>query len=211
MTRQRNLKTAAILVLTALPLAGGVVRGREPKEPVFKYAGGTEDIASDCHGRVQLSAEALSFRCAQRTVEVPYATIVLMQYRPDVAPKVRGMNLNVSTGVGFAALFFSKAKPPNGSAVLNNDKETAVLDKEKDKEKPKPVPKVDPWKAVNLVKKIAGSSHEVVIHDMQKSEVASKARERGVRSVPAVVIDGKLAGCCAGRGPDEHVLRSALA
>lgn len=31
------------------------------------------------------------------------------------------------------------------------------------------------------------------------------------RSVPAVVIDGKLAGCCAGRGPDEHVLRSALA
>jgi hypothetical protein len=29
--------------------------------------------------------------------------------------------------------------------------------------------------------------------------------------VPAVVIDGKLAGCCAGRGPDEQVLRSALA
>jgi len=64
---------------------------------------------------------------------------------------------------------------------------------------------------IELVKKIAGSSHEVVIHDMQKSEVAFKARERGVRSMPAVVIDGKLAGCCAGRGPDEHVLRSALA
>jgi len=107
MTRQRNLKTAAILVLTALPLAGGVVRGREPKEPVFKYAGGTEDIASDCHGRVQLSAEALSFRCAQRTVEVPYATIVLMQYRPDVAPKVRGMNLNW------------KVNPPHGGAKKN--------------------------------------------------------------------------------------------
>jgi glutaredoxin len=54
-------------------------------------------------------------------------------------------------------------------------------------------------------------SHEVVIHDMQKSEVASKAKRHGVRSVPAVVIDGKLAGCWAGRGPDEHVLRSALA
>ena len=64
---------------------------------------------------------------------------------------------------------------------------------------------------IELVKKVAGSSHEVVIHDMQKSEVASKAKERGVQSVPAVVIDGKLAGCCAGRGPDEHVLRSALA
>jgi len=46
---------------------------------------------------------------------------------------------------------------------------------------------------------------------MQKSEVASQAKGYGVRSVPAVVIDGKLAGCCAGRGPDEQVLRSALA
>lgn len=63
---------------------------------------------------------------------------------------------------------------------------------------------------IELVKRIAGS-HEVVIHDMQKSVVASKAKNYGVRSVPAVVIDGKLAGCCAGRGPDEHVLRSALA
>ena len=64
---------------------------------------------------------------------------------------------------------------------------------------------------IELVKKLAGSSHGVVIHDMQNSEVSSKAKEHGVKSVPAVVIDGKLAGCCAGRGPDEHVLRSALA
>ena len=64
---------------------------------------------------------------------------------------------------------------------------------------------------IELVKRIAGSSHDVVIHDMQQSEVASKAKHYGVRRVPAVVIDGKLAGCCAGRGPDEHVLRSALA
>jgi len=63
---------------------------------------------------------------------------------------------------------------------------------------------------IEVVKRLAGSSHEVVIHDMQKPEVASKAKQYGVRSVPAVVIDGKLAGCCAGRGPDEHVLRSAL-
>ena len=62
-----------------------------------------------------------------------------------------------------------------------------------------------------LVRRIAGSSHEVVVHDMQQSDVASKAKRLGVRSVPAVVIDGKLAGCCAGRGPDEHVLRAALA
>lgn len=64
---------------------------------------------------------------------------------------------------------------------------------------------------IELVKRIAGSAHEVVIHDMQQSEAASKAKEYGVRSVPAIVVDGKLAGCCAGRGPDERVLRSAIA
>lgn len=64
---------------------------------------------------------------------------------------------------------------------------------------------------IELVKRIAGSSHEVVIRDMHKSEIASKAKQYGVRSVPAVVVDGKLASCCAGRGPDEQVLRSALA
>jgi len=64
---------------------------------------------------------------------------------------------------------------------------------------------------VEVVKRLGGSSHEVVVHDMNKSEVASKAEQYGVRSVPAVAIDGKLAGCCVGRGPDEQVLRSALA
>jgi glutaredoxin 3 len=63
---------------------------------------------------------------------------------------------------------------------------------------------------IEMVKRLAGS-HEVVIHDMNKSEVATKAKSYGIRSVPAVVIDGKLASCCAGRGPEEHVLRSALA
>jgi glutaredoxin len=64
---------------------------------------------------------------------------------------------------------------------------------------------------IEIVKRIAGSSHEVVIHDIHQSEVASKAKHYDVRSVPAIVVDGKLAGRCAGRGPDEHVLRSALA
>jgi len=64
---------------------------------------------------------------------------------------------------------------------------------------------------IELVKRLAGSSHDVEVHDMNKSEVASRARNYGVRSVPAVVIDGKLASCCAGRGPEEHALRAALA
>jgi len=63
---------------------------------------------------------------------------------------------------------------------------------------------------IEMVKRVAGS-HELVIHDMNKSETASKAKQYGIRSVPAVVIDGKLASCCAGRGPEENTLRATLA
>jgi glutaredoxin len=64
--------------------------------------------------------------------------------------------------------------------------------------------------AVDLVRRIAGSSHEVEVVDMHKHEVASRAKEYGIRSVPAVVIDGKLAGCCTGRGVREETIREAL-
>ena len=64
--------------------------------------------------------------------------------------------------------------------------------------------------AVELVKRIAGSSHEVEIVDMHKHEVASRVKHYGIQSVPAVVIDGKLAACCAGRGVREETIREAL-
>jgi glutaredoxin 3 len=63
---------------------------------------------------------------------------------------------------------------------------------------------------IEMVRRLAGS-HEIVVHDMNKSEIASKAKQYGIRSVPAVVIDGKLASCCAGRGPEEKGLQAALA
>ncbi len=64
---------------------------------------------------------------------------------------------------------------------------------------------------IETVKRLAGSDHEVLIHDMNRADVAAKAKGYGVRSVPAVVIDGQLASCCAGRGPEEQVLKSSLA
>jgi glutaredoxin 3 len=62
---------------------------------------------------------------------------------------------------------------------------------------------------VALINRIACPSCEALVLDMHKPEVAKKAGQYGVRSVPAVVIDGKLADCCAGRGPDEQQLRAA--
>jgi len=63
---------------------------------------------------------------------------------------------------------------------------------------------------IDMVRKIAGPDHDLQIHDMHQEGIATRAQQHGVRSLPAVVIDGKLAGCCAGRGPDEHILRQAL-
>jgi hypothetical protein len=63
---------------------------------------------------------------------------------------------------------------------------------------------------IDMVGKIAGPDHDLQIHDMHQEGIATRAKQHGVRSLPAVVIDGKLAGCCAGRGPDEHILRQAL-
>lgn len=34
--------------------------------------------------------------------------------------------------------------------------------------------------------------------------MSNRARGLGIRSVPAVVVDGKLADCCAGRGPEAE-------
>ncbi len=63
--------------------------------------------------------------------------------------------------------------------------------------------------AVELVKKIACPSCEVEVLDMHRSDVAVKAKQYGVKAVPAVVIDGKIADCCVGRGVDEATLRAA--
>lgn len=56
---------------------------------------------------------------------------------------------------------------------------------------------------------IACPSCQVEVLDMLQPAVASKAKEQGVRSVPAVIADGKLADCCAGREIDEATLRAA--
>ena len=62
---------------------------------------------------------------------------------------------------------------------------------------------------IDLVNHLACPSCDVSVLDMKDAGVAQRAKDLGIRSVPAVVIDGSLAACCAGRGPDEAALRSA--
>lgn len=62
---------------------------------------------------------------------------------------------------------------------------------------------------VQLVQQLSGSTHEIIVHDMQQADIAYRAGSLGIRSVPTILIDGQLASCCAGRGPDEATLRAA--
>jgi glutaredoxin len=62
---------------------------------------------------------------------------------------------------------------------------------------------------VELVKDLACPSCEIKIVTMQEKQGMARARELGVRSVPAVAINGKLADCCAGRGTDPAILKAA--
>jgi glutaredoxin len=62
---------------------------------------------------------------------------------------------------------------------------------------------------VALVNRLACPSCTVTVLDMRDARVAARAKGLGIRSVPTVVIDGVVAGCCAGRGPEEAALRAA--
>lgn len=59
---------------------------------------------------------------------------------------------------------------------------------------------------VRLVNRLACPSCEVRVLDMNDPTIAGRAKSLGIRSVPAVVIDGKLADCCAGRGDRKSVV-----
>jgi hypothetical protein len=63
---------------------------------------------------------------------------------------------------------------------------------------------------IDMVRRVAGSDHDVHVHDMHHGEAAARASSLRIRSLPAVVINGRLASCCTGRGPNEHIIRLAL-
>jgi len=62
---------------------------------------------------------------------------------------------------------------------------------------------------IQLVNQVACPSCGVEVHDMRDSDVAARAKALGIATVPAVVIDGRLASCCADRGVDLDALRAA--
>lgn len=61
---------------------------------------------------------------------------------------------------------------------------------------------------VKLVEELACSNCEITVFNLSK-EGAEKAQEYAIKTVPAVVVDGRLAACCETRGPDREQLLAA--
>ena len=62
---------------------------------------------------------------------------------------------------------------------------------------------------IDVVRREAGSSFEVIVRNMMDARSLARAEELGIRSVPAVVIDSKLASN-AGGGVNIQALKSEL-
>jgi hypothetical protein len=62
--------------------------------------------------------------------------------------------------------------------------------------------------AVETVRRLARPGCEITVLDLHDPQVAQRARELGIARAPAVVIEGKLAACCAAGGVQEETLRA---
>ncbi len=52
--------------------------------------------------------------------------------------------------------------------------------------------------------------HEIVVHDMHNDKgTAERAEAFGIRTVPAIVVDGFLLACCKNKGPTLQELAAA--
>ena len=78
------------MLVACLALAASGASGRKPPpEPPFQYAGGTETIWPSCGGNLQVTSDSLVFKCPLTTVTIPFSSISIMEYRPDISPRVR--------------------------------------------------------------------------------------------------------------------------
>ena len=64
---------------------------------------------------------------------------------------------------------------------------------------------------IDTVRREAGSSSEVIVHNMLDARALARAKQLGIRSVPAVAIDGSLASCCSAKGVNIEILKAELA
>ncbi len=96
MTKRHPGKPISIAssLLVLISLAGFAYGKRQTTDvPPFQYVAGTEHLAQGCSGKLEVLKDGLAFACPAGSVNVPFAAITLMQYRPDVSKQVLRMNI----------------------------------------------------------------------------------------------------------------------
>ncbi len=93
MTKRLAIFVGLLMVLF-LPISSSYGKHKKTEdEPPFLYVAGSEDIAKGCGGQLEVLKEGLTFKCPGSTVNLPFSTITLMQYRPDVSADVMAMKI----------------------------------------------------------------------------------------------------------------------
>ncbi len=85
-------------------MAGGALAKEKKNKPKpFRFEGGTVTLPEKCKGQIEVGAAQLTFKCTEgsASVSVPYESITLMQYRPNISHKIRKMNINWKVKPGF--------------------------------------------------------------------------------------------------------------
>ena len=85
-----------LLFIVAIP-PGATFGVERAGEAIFQFAGGTEKIELECPGKLEVTTEGLDFKCPTGSVDMPFSGITLMQFRPDVSPRVRKLKVKWST------------------------------------------------------------------------------------------------------------------
>jgi hypothetical protein len=63
---------------------------------------------------------------------------------------------------------------------------------------------------IEQLRQVIDPRHEIVVHDLHANDVAAERAEAfGIRTVPAVVVDGSLLACCKNKGPTLQELYAA--
>lgn len=62
--------------------------------------------------------------------------------------------------------------------------------------------------ALQAVREASCNSCDVTVLDMKDPKVAARAKQLGIQRVPAVVVNGQLADCCAAGKINVEALRS---
>jgi hypothetical protein len=91
---QRTAISIGLLMAVFLTIHSGLAKHKKTdEEPPFQYEAGSENIEKGCEGKLEVLKDGLAFTCPGGTVNLPFSTITLMQYRPDVSAEVLAMKI----------------------------------------------------------------------------------------------------------------------